>query len=601
MAFATCGDRLPGTIPGLHEMVRIAAVVPVRAGSKGVPQKSSRQFSDTSLLEAKLFVLDEVRDLFSEVIVSSDCDICLQLAAEFGFTPIRRSPEYSSDDCIPSDLWLHLASLTNADAILVTSVSCPFLEANILRQVVETFKEKCCLDGAFNSVATAELLEEHLWWAGHPLNYSLNNACSRRDLQQSAWKITYGAVISPRSTVLENKNILGNNPFFFPVSKLEGLEVSESWEFLVAEALFQRGIRTTSDVYLPHLKANLKGYLQADVESPVLLDCTIRDGGYRTNWLFPHSQVAAAYQAANAAGFQVFEAGFMQAKNSAGTNGEWCHVTPSLIDGVLAPIKQATTMIASMVRAEWCTEHVPDSSAWCMDIIRVLFKFPLNDDYLRKGIKTCQKLSLKGYTIHMNFARGGELRHRDFLRIATMLREKAFFPAVITLADTFGDLLDTHVSKIIASLSASLRGPQLEDIAIGFHAHNGLENANAKAIAAWKAGATFIDSCVNGFGRGPGNAHSEFLARYWKTGVTGQIDRLAETAFRMSLTIEERHIYAHAASQGIHPEYANFAVSSLHDSNFDPSAFLEAVLRANIHQSFIPAMAENVKETHSMK
>ena len=52
----------------------IIAMVPVRAGSTRVPNKNTRKFSNTSLLELKLKVLKNVSGI-TQIIVSTDCDI----------------------------------------------------------------------------------------------------------------------------------------------------------------------------------------------------------------------------------------------------------------------------------------------------------------------------------------------------------------------------------------------------------------------------------------------------------------------------------------------------------------------------------------------
>lgn len=132
---------------------------------------------------------------------------------------------------------------------------------------------------------------------------------------------------------------------------------------------------------------------------------------------------------------------------------------------------------------------------------------------------------------------------------------------------------------------------------LGFHAHNGLENANAKAIAAWRAGAVYIDGCMGGFGRGPGNAQTEFLVRYWKTGDCGPMDRMVRTSYQNTLSSEEKHIFAEAACQQIHPEYANFASKFLFDQDFTPTMFFDLLRKSGKHQSFSSKVAESLRET----
>jgi hypothetical protein len=49
------------------------------------------------------------------------------------------------------------------------------------------------------------------------------------------------------------------------------------------------------------------------------------------------------------------------------------------------------------------------------------------------------------------------------------------------------------------------------NIEIGFHAHDNCSNATSKALYSLKFGATIIDGCILGYGRGSGNAKTELL------------------------------------------------------------------------------------------
>jgi hypothetical protein len=49
------------------------------------------------------------------------------------------------------------------------------------------------------------------------------------------------------------------------------------------------------------------------------------------------------------------------------------------------------------------------------------------------------------------------------------------------------------------------------ELVLGVHGHNNLGLANANALAALEAGATFVDSTLNGLGRSAGNAITESL------------------------------------------------------------------------------------------
>jgi isopropylmalate/homocitrate/citramalate synthase len=54
---------------------------------------------------------------------------------------------------------------------------------------------------------------------------------------------------------------------------------------------------------------------------------------------------------------------------------------------------------------------------------------------------------------------------------------------------------------------------------VGFHAHDNLKNASVKAIDALYNGAAIIDVTFGGFGRGSGNAISEYVLAHMEKGL----------------------------------------------------------------------------------
>ena len=77
---------------------KITAIIPVRKGSKRCIRKNCRQFGyNSSLLKEKISTLKKVNGL-SGIIVTSDCDDMLHVAAEMGVMVDKRPAIYAADN-----------------------------------------------------------------------------------------------------------------------------------------------------------------------------------------------------------------------------------------------------------------------------------------------------------------------------------------------------------------------------------------------------------------------------------------------------------------------------------------------------------------------
>lgn len=78
---------------------------------------------------------------------------------------------------------------------------------------------------------------------------------------------------------------------------------------------------------------------------------------------------------------------------------------------------------------------------------------------------------------------------------------------IVYLVDTMGSLTPQDTQKYTKALKDNVKIP------IGFHGHNNINLAISNTLAAWEAGATWLDASLMGVGRGAGNANLETLVQ----------------------------------------------------------------------------------------
>lgn len=91
----------------------------------------------------------------------------------------------------------------------------------------------------------------------------------------------------------------------------------------------------------------------------------------------------------------------------------------------------------------------------------------------------------------------------EFIRLAKMADQ--FGADVITIVDSAGGMFPVDIKEYV------LRLKDATDKEIGFHGHNNLQLAIANTLEAVKAGASVVDSSLQGMGRSAGNAQTEVL------------------------------------------------------------------------------------------
>ncbi len=121
---------------------RRIAIIPARAGSKGVPDKNVRRIGGVSLLERALRCAQET-NLFDRIFVSTDSPAYAQEAARLGIeTPWLRPAELASDTALVADAIRHTLETFAArgerfDTLALLEPSSPLRTPDIVRRTVE--------------------------------------------------------------------------------------------------------------------------------------------------------------------------------------------------------------------------------------------------------------------------------------------------------------------------------------------------------------------------------------------------------------------------------------------------------------------------------
>lgn len=218
--------------------MKIVAVIPVRAGSRRVPNKNIKDFGDSNLLIRKIRQLKKV-DSIDEIIVSSDSDIMLEMARNEGVSTQKRPVEYCDEKSKTfNEVVEYIASTISGDVMLWTPCVCPFVSEHNIKLAINTFKRECLEANHYDSVVSAKVFKEYLFDEKGPCNFSIEHHVKSQDLPN--WSVIInGFFIARRENFIKWKFVYGSNPLLVKLNKIESLDIDDLVDFKICESILE--------------------------------------------------------------------------------------------------------------------------------------------------------------------------------------------------------------------------------------------------------------------------------------------------------------------------------------------------------------------------
>lgn len=214
----------------------ITAVIPVRAGSRRLPNKNILPFGGSNLLVHKIRQLKQVKGL-DRIVVSSDSDEMLEMAEKEGVNTHKRAPEFCDERTKTfNEVVENIASSIIGDTVMWAPCVCPLTNTQSYEKAIEIYNECVIEKKEHDSVISAKLFKEYLFDEKGPLNWNPEKHVPSQQLPN--WKtIVNGFYIAPRERMIEWRYLYGKNPYLFILDKKEAVDIDDAEDFEVAKAL----------------------------------------------------------------------------------------------------------------------------------------------------------------------------------------------------------------------------------------------------------------------------------------------------------------------------------------------------------------------------
>lgn len=309
----------------------------------------------------------------------------------------------------------------------------------------------------------------------------------------------------------------------------------------------------------------------------LLLDCTLRDGGYYNAWNFELELVQDYLNAMGVAGVDAVELGFRSLKVE-GFKGAAAYTSDEFLENLNLP---SDLTIAVMVNGSELASQDTQEADLCSlfplpaDKARFsLVRIACHAHEFKDVLPAASWLKNRGYQVGFNLMQVADKGESDVVDLAS---EASRYPVdVLYFADSMGGMSPDQVRQVIGWIRQGWSGP------LGIHTHDNMGLALQNSLTALDEGCTWVDSTVTGMGRGPGNARTEELVieiaeRRGSSVNMVPLMRLIREHFK---PMQERYgwgtnsYYYLAGKYSIHPTYIQ---EMLNDSRYDEEDILAVI------------------------
>jgi len=230
-----------------------------------------------------------------------------------------------------------------------------------------------------------------------------------------------------------------------------------------------------------------------------LLDCTLRDGGYYTEWDFDENIVDDYFETMNRLPIDFIEIGYRSKFKE-----EYAGAYYYLPEFVLRSIKSKTNKKLAVILNE--KEVLPEDLEIVLNPCKGLVdmvRLAVDPKNYKRALKLAKKIKELDFLVSFNLMYASHWE--TSFKLDENLKELNTAADYFYVVDSYGGLYPEQVSDIFKKLKQYL------NIKLGFHGHNNLEMALVNSLAALNSGAEIIDSTICGMGRGAGNLKTELL------------------------------------------------------------------------------------------
>ena len=241
-----------------------------------------------------------------------------------------------------------------------------------------------------------------------------------------------------------------------------------------------------------------------------ILDCTLRDGGYYTDWNFSSDFLNKYLLAVKNLPISNIEIGYISNKKD--SLGPFYHLDESIIKKVKSKIRKNQKLFAMInfkeIKDSKHLHKLLNKKTKYLDGIR----FAIDPNNIINFNKLINKKNIKNLDLNLNLMYLSEWYNNDKL-IKNIFKNLPKKIKILSFVDSYGAMDPFQIKLFFEKIKKNY--PKL--CLYGCHFHNNCGLALANSITAMNINCSVVDTTFTGMGRGAGNAETELLLTFDNT------------------------------------------------------------------------------------
>lgn len=304
-----------------------------------------------------------------------------------------------------------------------------------------------------------------------------------------------------------------------------------------------------------------------------LLDCTLRDGGYITNWHFTECAIKDMIQSLIDANMDFIEVGYLNISSNDCETTQFSSI--EAIEKYIPQDRENSMLLAMADVQQFMPEDVSAYTGKSIEGIRIVFY----KHQIEEAMMLAKAVKEKGYKLFMQPMVTIDYTIDEYSQLTKRIAKLE--PYGVSIVDSFGYMLKADFRRYFKILDNILD----QSVIIGFHSHNNMNLAfiTAQDILEYNTNRKIvIDASLYGMGRGAGNLNTELIANYYNMTLGKKYDviKILDLIGKYILPIKQERDWGYSPYlfiTGLYHYHPNFACYLLEKHDVSVKEFEEFI------------------------